>query len=67
MVVRDLWALRLQDFESRITDSTEDDDDDTESDTDTDRKPHQKRCEITQCNRIDQARPFEVPRVWFDT
>ncbi|CAP93511.1 Pc16g08410 [Penicillium rubens Wisconsin 54-1255] len=31
MVVRDLWALRLQDFESRITDSTEDDDDDTES------------------------------------
>jgi RNA polymerase I-specific transcription initiation factor RRN7 len=33
MVVRDLWALRLQDFESRITDSTEDDDDDTESQT----------------------------------
>ncbi|CAG7977530.1 unnamed protein product [Penicillium nalgiovense] len=31
IVVRDLWALRLQDFESRITDPTEDDDDDTES------------------------------------
>lgn len=31
IVVRDLWALRLQDFESRITDATGDDDDDTES------------------------------------
>ncbi|KAJ5920364.1 hypothetical protein N7516_011222 [Penicillium verrucosum] len=31
VVVRDLWALRLQDFESRITDATGDDDDDTES------------------------------------
>ncbi|CAI7586987.1 unnamed protein product [Penicillium viridicatum] len=30
VVVRDLWALRLQDFESRITDATGDDDD-TES------------------------------------
>lgn len=33
--------------------------------TDTDRKPHQERCEITQCNRIDQTRPFEISRVWF--
>ncbi|CAI7621081.1 unnamed protein product [Penicillium glandicola] len=30
VVVRDLWALRLQDFEMRITDAAEDDDDDTE-------------------------------------
>ncbi|KAK4862581.1 hypothetical protein LT330_002714 [Penicillium expansum] len=31
VVVRDLWALRLQDFEMRLTDATEDDGDDTES------------------------------------
>ncbi|KGO74822.1 hypothetical protein PITC_031000 [Penicillium italicum] len=31
VVVRDLWALRLQDFEMKLTDATEDDDDDTES------------------------------------
>ncbi|CDM26542.1 hypothetical protein DTO006G1_3297 [Penicillium roqueforti] len=31
LVVRDLWALRLQDFEARITDSTDGDDNDTES------------------------------------
>ncbi|KAJ5170308.1 uncharacterized protein N7500_003091 [Penicillium coprophilum] len=31
VIVRDLWALRLQDFETRITEATEDDDDDTEA------------------------------------
>ncbi|KAJ5824082.1 hypothetical protein N7447_006422 [Penicillium robsamsonii] len=31
VIVRDLWALRLQDFEMKITEATEDDDDDTEA------------------------------------
>ncbi|KAJ5374044.1 hypothetical protein N7517_006050 [Penicillium concentricum] len=31
LIVRDLWALRLQDFETKITEATEDDDDDTEA------------------------------------